>query len=66
MPQVARGGDARRGAEEYRNLGLVARQLLEGGKANERIAQKVIRCDEGKKLTELVSLLAGLGLGFSP
>ena len=40
--------------------------LLEGGKANERIAQKVIRCDEGKKLTELVSLLAGLGLGFSP
>ena len=40
--------------------------LLEGGKANERISQKVIRCDEGKKLTELVSLLAGLGLGFSP
>ena len=29
MPQVARGGDARGGAEEYGNLRLVARQLLE-------------------------------------
>ena len=34
--------------------------LLEGGKANERISQKVIRCDEGKKLTQLVSLLEEL------
>ena len=32
--------------------------LLEGGKANERISQKVIRCDEGKKLTELVTRVA--------
>ena len=40
--------------------------LLEGGKANERISQKVIRCDEGKKLTQLVGLLEELGLGCSP
>ena len=34
--------------------------LLEGGKANEKIVQKVIRCDEGQKLAQLVSLLEEL------